>query len=406
MDIMPSRLTDKLIKSLKPYAKERKVFDTTVRGLCVRVYPSGRKAFAFFFTNHLRKQRQVSIGDTSTVSLSDARDRARVFAAQVAQDLDPAERKSAARKAETIAELAERFLAHVKEHRKERTHKEYARQLRADVLPIWGSYKVQAIKPADVIALVESIKTRGARIAANRILALLSTMFAYAKDLRLIEHNPALGLRRPTKEVSRKRVLSDEEIRFVWKLLETEAYRSKALALKLVMLSGVRPGEAASAMWQDLDFDKSLWMIPGTLTKNKEDHPVPLISPIRDVFTEARAVASGLHGEDCRIVFPRIGKDARISESTLSRYFHDYIPEDFEPFTPHDLRRTVQTRLQNLGAPHEVLEKIAGHKLAGVAATYQRGDRLSDISKWLQRWHRELERIVEGRSETKVVSLR
>lgn len=401
------RLTDRTIQAVKPTARETKVFDTLVRGLALRVYPSGTKAYAFFYTNHLGKQRQISLGGIASVSLADARQRARQYAAEVGSGIDPAERKSEYRRAETIGQLAEKFIAHARIHAQPRTVREYEQQLKRDILPNWADIKIQAIRTADVIALIDGIHSRGAPILANRTQALVSRLFSFAKERRLVEHNPVAGLPKPAKETSKIRVLSDEEVRWLWEVTDCHPNRSLSLSLRLILLTGLRPGEVAGAMKCDLDFVANHWLIPGERTKNRDAHFVPLLSEIRDVLRHGLEEASNIHGDSCKYVFPATKKDTPQNLSKLLKTnFKQNPPDGFMPFTCHDLRRTTLTRLQNLGEPHEVIELIAGHKLPGISSVYQRGDRRTQIESALAKWHRELRRIVYGQDSRKVLPIR
>ena len=388
-------LTDRGVKSLKTFKREESFYDQKTPGFGVRAYLSGRKSYFLLYTNHLGRQRWYTIGDVAVISLADARKEAIKVKAQVAAGIDPAEKKTAQKKTDTVGELAERFLLHCREHNRTRTVTEYERQLRREILPGWALYKVDAIKPADVISLVDSIKSRGAGILANRVQSLISSLFAFAKDRRLIEVNPAQGLRKPTKAHSRDRVLSDDEIKALFDSFESCHRPALSLCIKLILLTGVRPGEAEGATWAEIDLEKKLWTIPAERTKGgKRPHVVPLLSKLDSLLLEARHRAVSVHGENVRHVFPRMTTD---TPQAVTKAFRKLIgaPAGFT-FTPHDLRRTVATRLQQLGEMHETIEMILGHAVPGVAGIYHRGDRARQVETALGRWHRQIEQIITG----------
>lgn len=397
-------LTDRYIKSLKAENKAVDVYDSKLRGFGLRARPSGKKTYFLLYTNHLGKQRRITISDATLMTLSDARSEGLRLKALAKSGEDPAEKRSAFRKAETLSELAETFLIHSKEHNRLRTYKEYERQLRKTILPVWGSTKVIAITRADVIAMLDNIRQRGAGVYANRIQALISRIFNYAKnDLEIIERNPAQGISKKYKEKSKSRVLNDEEIKKLNEVLINHSNQIASLCIRLILLTGVRPGEAEKAVWSEIDFDKKIWTIPAERMKGKRTHTIPLTTNILFIFESAKSLAVKLHGEDVRHVFPRLSKDTPYE---ITKTFKKTIasPSGFT-FSPHDLRRTVSTRLQELEISHEVIEMILAHRLPGISEVYQKGIRSQQVKNALVIWHVELSRLIEGKVEQKVINI-
>ena len=108
----------------------------------------------------------------------------------------------------------------------------------------------------DAVLLLDKVRGR-APIGANRLQAVLVRMFNFAAERGLLEHSPLVGMRRP-RESSRSRVLSDDEIKLLWAALDLEnvdmdIYRVTKLALKMILLTGQRPGEVAGMAWSEID---------------------------------------------------------------------------------------------------------------------------------------------------------
>jgi integrase len=269
------------------------------RGLIARVLPSGIVQFSVRY-RYQGKQRRLKIGEYPAVSLQLARKRARSAQASIDDGHDPAGERQAAKaeRTDTVGALAEDYL---KKHarKRKRSADEDERILNADVLPAWRDKSVRDLTRGDVRALVEDVADR-APIMANRVLALVRKMLNFAVDHDWLEGNPAARVQKPAREVARERVLTDEELRRVWRVLSNPPSttdkpapgraRAKgadkdplcpisaplAALLKVRLLTAQRGGEVMRMRWNDLDLDSKWWTIPGTDTKNGEPHRVPL----------------------------------------------------------------------------------------------------------------------------------
>ena len=179
---------------------------------------------------------------------------------------------------------------HARPHKKPASIKEDTRILNTYLLPAWGRRKFQSITRSDVIRLLDEVKfKRGAPVMANRVKALASTIFNFASKKALVPEtfaNPCANVEQPTKEESRERVLNDDEIKALWKHLDTRAEPTASI-YRLVLLTGQRPGEVKAMRWRDVDTE-NIWTIPATETKNKREHKVPLSSHALAVMEQLR----------------------------------------------------------------------------------------------------------------------
>jgi integrase len=122
-----------------------------------------------------------------------------------------------------------------------RSAHEDEKNIQRELLPAWGNMKANNIRRRDVIALVDGIASR-APIQANRVLAVISTIFNFAIAKEIVEVNPAFRVPKPSSERARERFLDDQEIRAVWKAIEQEGSQNAAM-FKLLLLSGQRRDE-------------------------------------------------------------------------------------------------------------------------------------------------------------------
>lgn len=414
-------LTDPQVRALRPGGTPIDVRDGELRGLILTVLPSGRKQFALRYRTK-GKQRRLVLGDYPSLSLAKARKLAQKKQTEIDSGADPAAARQAARRAptDTVETLAKDYLAkHARKHK--RSAGEDERILNADVLPYWRERSVRELTRRDVRALVDRVADR-APIMANRVLALVRRMLNFAVDHDWIEANPAARVKKPAAEVSRERVLTDEEIRRLWRLLshfptteERAAPRRKrakgsnddplcpvspalAALLKVRLLTAQRGGEVARMRWTDLDLKAGWWTIPGAFTKNREPHRVPIVDDAKTII-EAQE-----RDQPEEYVFTNGGETtvldrAKKAPAAISRT----LAIDFRG---HDLRRTAATNMAAVGVPREHISKVLNHVEGGPRATqvydryqYDREKRIA-----LETWARKLTAIIESKATPKALS--
>jgi integrase len=347
--------------------------------------------------------------------LAKAREMHALAMQELEKGIDPgatAKNLKAQRKAEpTFKDLLDEFWE--MELSKSPTAKERKRLVEKDALPSWASRKVSSIKRRDAVVLLDDVRER-APITANRLQGVLIRMFNFASERGMVDFSPLAGMRRG-KESSRARVLTDAEIKALWNCLDLERtdidiYRLTKLALKAILLTGQRPGEVAGMTWKEIDGD--WWIIPAERSKTHEENRVPLTSMLAEIIELARPYSTA-----SRFVFvspqsplyqhkkPNIAKpkesDIPISVGTMANAIrrHSIEMKIDERFTPHDLRRTLRTRLAELGVSDMVAERILGHRLQGVLAIYNRHSYDIEKQQALALWEQRLREIL-GLTET------
>jgi integrase len=264
---MPRPLTDVLIRSLQPPTEGRlELADATCRRLWLRVTTQGSKSFAFRYrAQGAPRVERLTLGKYPDVSLRDARTRADKLRAQIAAGKNPSAHRRE-RSARSFAALAERYLnEHARRHKRSAAKDE--RNLRLHILPRRAERDFASITRADVIALIERLVGAGKPVLANHVHALISGIFGFAMDVDLASTNPAARLRKRGAANVRDRTLSDAEIQLFWQRITEIEPRSVVLALRLVLATGCRPGEAPA------------WLTPSwnpTATANRLAGPSPL----------------------------------------------------------------------------------------------------------------------------------
>lgn len=385
---MPTvHLTDRSLKSLRTSQPREMFWDHVLPGFGVRVTQNGRKTFVVRYRLNGKRPR-VTIGSYPAFGLADARARARAILLQVGTGEDPS-------RAESFAELADLYLErHARP--KKRSWRYDERQLKRDLLPAWGKRKAAEIRRGDVHEILDGILDRGSPAMANRTRALISKVFNFGITRGIVEHNPAAHVPPPAKLQSRQRVLSEEEIRELWKLLDSDLLTPlMAASFKLRLLTAQRGIEVLSMQWDQVD--GVWWTIPPEVAKNGLAHRVPLSAQAKTVLDGIQGLAGGSHW-----VFPSPREDGPIQwVQKASRQLRDKTSFDW---TPHDLRRTAATYMASMGVPRVVLGKILNHAERSVTAVYDRARYDLEKQSALEQWSERVDAIVRGSLEPSVIA--
>ena len=387
------KLTASFIDTLKVDVRTD-YHDALVHGLSLRVAPSGTKTWNLFYTRESDGVKQrVKMGRYPAIDLEAARGKALKAMSTVADGEDPAESKRARKAALTVQELGALYMEkHARRWKK--TWAEDERMLRVEVYPSIGRMKAEAVRRRDLIDIIEAKLDAGRAAQSTNILAVIRKLFSWAVDNDYLDASPAAGIKPRAASVSRDRVLSDAEVRQIWKALP-EAAMSEATrrVFRLLFLTCQRSGEVAGITVSELDLEAKLWTIPASRTKNGLVHPVPLSDPAIEILRAAIADLPTTAENDAPL-FAKI--DAPIESNAVSKVARARLQITGQRWTPHDIRRTGATRMGDLGvAPHiveAVLNHISGFR-QGVAGTYQRSKYLAEKRHALDAWAERLAKI-------------
>ena len=225
-------------------------------------------------------------------------------------------------------------------------------------------------------------------------------MFAWGVERGLLEVNPCVGVRPPSKETSRERVLDDAELRALWAAAGEVGYPFGEL-VRMLVLTGARLREVAHARWSEVDLEAKLWTLPGLRTKNGVEHRIPLAP-------QAIAILESLPRFDgCDFLFTI---SARLPFDSFERPKRrlDALMALETPFVLHDLRRSCASGMGALGIAPHLIEAALNHRsgvIRGVARVYNRNTYEPEKRAALQRWADHIERLVTGAAPSNVIDL-
>jgi integrase len=389
-------LTDRVMRSLRTNRVQEDVYDTGLKGFGVRVSRAGTRTF-FVRYRAAGQNRRLQLGSYPEMSLGDARDRARAALGDVARDLDPMAKLGRGREGVTFGDLASEYLErHAK--RNKRSWKEDQGTLDRDLLPAWCERKADSISRAEVHQVLDAVVGRGAPVMANRVLAVTRRVFNWGLRRDLVERNPCAGIKRPTPETRRDRVLAEREIEALWRAWAKESQPIRA-AFCLLLLTAQRMNEVLSMRWDQIHGD--LWTIPGESTKVKRAHSVPLSAEAQSILAELERS----RGEQWVMPSPR-QPGARLAGTSLAHAGERIRRALGFEWRPHDLRRTAASHMAAAGLSRFVIARILNHADSSVTAVYDRHSYLPEMREALARWGRRVGEIVgDGAAEGLVEAL-
>ncbi|BDI05921.1 hypothetical protein CATMQ487_28910 [Sphaerotilus microaerophilus] len=191
----------------------------------------------------------------------------------------------------------------------------------------------------------------------------------------------------PRPPVRKRLMLTRQELHL---LLNAPMRRPNALAIRILLGTGVRGAELFTARWEDVHLDEARWHIPASKTGTSMD--VPLAPAVVDWFRELRTLAS-----QSDFVLParassrakRNGGDTYLGKGTVHRaimYWLALHKPKVRRFTPHDLRSTMKSHMRALGVPRDVSEMCLNHKLSGVEGIYDQHSYYPERRQALLTW--------------------
>jgi integrase len=399
------RLTVKNVEAMRPGAERREIPDAHMPGLYLVLQPSGAKSWAVRY-RHRRISRKHTIGAYPALGLKDARELGAKALRAVAEGRDPGREKLLARsaKADSVERVVEEFLErHVRRSNRPRTAQGTERLLRQHVLPHWRGRMVHDITRRNVLDILDRVVDGGAPITANRVFATVRKFFNWCTARDILAASPCAGVKPPTAERARDRVLSDDELRLVWAAADKLGGTFGPL-VKLLALTGQRRDEVARMRHNELNLDARLWTLPAERTKNNKPHEVPLSNATLPVLGSVPRIAGS------PFVLATNGGASPISGySEGKRRLDALLPADMPAWRLHDLRRTCASGLARLGINLPVIEKVLNHSsgsFAGIVGVYQKHSFADEKRQALEAWGNFVEALVEGKPTSKIVRLR
>jgi integrase len=405
------KFTKKSVEALMlPSGKDDHIeWDDDLPGFGYRLRKSGDKVSRSWVAQyrHAGQTRRMTLGSASVLEHEQARGEAKRILAQAALRQDPASERKRKASADrfTFTALAEQYLAAKQPPVvRQRTFSEMQRYLRSSSYfgPLFN-VPVDAITRRDVAARVLIIERQNGQIAAARARSVLSGMYTWAMESGLTEVNPTIGTPKPKAPPSRDRVLSDQELLAIWKATGDETDFNRIV--RLLVTTGQRRSEVGGCCFSELNTERTTWTIPAKRAKNGREHSLPLGSLAQEIIRSVPQVV------DRDLLFGARTERGFTSWAEHKRALDARLGDQLKPWTLHDLRRSVATRLCDIGIEPHVVEQILNHQSGhkrGPAGVYNKSKYPRAVENAVAAWDRHLRTLVEGRDEKqrKVIPIR
>lgn len=384
------KLTQSKIAKLHP-DKSRRYSFSDGNGLQLTVFPSGRRSWVCRFTFD-GAPRVLKLGNFPEMSLARARSEALFVRRQAAMGHDPvaAHRTRQAYQRITFKAFAEEYLQKVVAHAR-KNPASVKRLLERELLPRLGDRQLTKISDLTLRELIFRKRDAGKPEAAAAIRNLLKRIYDYAFTCGIVSANPIARV--PLKYIVRHRVgrraLTEQELKCFYNRLY-EMSMPNALALEFILLTLARKGELLSLRWKHINFEKQIWELPAELSKTGDPHIVYLSTRALEILKVLSATTQTLNDSE-HFVFPaQSSKTQPLGAATWNKAI-ERVRWGIPRFTPHDLRRTAATLLNEKGYNENWIEKAMNHAVKGIKRVYNRAQYAAERKQMLQDWADYLE---------------
>jgi integrase len=370
-------------------------FDDALPGFGIR-FRNGKASWIFQWSTGssvTRRTTRMKIGIYPALPLEQARKIAAELNSKITLGHDPSaeKRERIEEAADTFGQLAKDYLAAREGRLRPTMISELRRYLidyaaPLDRLPVKKVNLKILAKLLDDFAKGDGINTGRPRKGAtvNRMRSAVSACFQWAMKKGRAESNPVL-LTEQMGQVSRKRFLSDDEIKIVWDSAGDDDYGS---IVRLLILTGQRRDEISELHWNEVKLDLNMISLPSERVKNDQEHDIPMSPAVRSIIA-ARSRNDGL-------VFAPITSWSR-RKLRLDAAITEKFGNPLVPWTLHDLRRSCATGMADMGIQPHVVEAVLNHisgSKRGVAGVYNRSTYAPEKKAALNKWAKRVLEIV------------
>jgi integrase len=383
-------LTNLKIQAIKGHTKPQKFPDGD--GLYLYVSPTGTKSWRFDY-GYGGKRLTYTFGKYPALTLSDARKMLLDAKQMLANGINPSAEKKIkkilVRSAveDNFSAIANDWYSSKSDNRSESWNVANELYLRRDLNPFLGSIAIREIDGKLLLAVLEGCaKERGLK-TADRVRQTAIQVFEHAILKFKASDNPAAKLKRWAEiplPIHRSHLAENEIGGLVDALDAYGGADTTKLAAKLLLLTFVRKTEICEATWDEFDIENAKWLIPAERMKMKDAHVVPLSTQALETLDTLRPYSLG-----SKYLFPKNSTILKpISRTTLNKMFAVMEGEKYKgKFTPHSVRGTASTWLNERGFRHDAIERQLAHSERNkIRASYNHADYFAERKQLMQAW--------------------
>lgn len=390
-------LTDSALKAAKPKDKLYRLPDAN--GLCLEVTPTGSKLWRYRYRFN-GTPKMLALGKYPAVTLLEARQKRDTARKLLTEGTDPGEQKKATKQAQradgvTFEALAREWFAYNAPRWAESTRYKAKLYLENDLIPGIGSRPVKAISRPDLVELVRKVEARGTLNAAGKIRQWLHQIFRFGLASGVVDTNPATDLdviAAPAKAARHHPHVSFAELpELLGKIDSTTISTLTRCAIRLLVLTAVRPGELRAAPWAEFDLDAAIWTIPKERMKARRPHVVPLPSQAVAILRSLEEISGSYP-----LLFPgQQSSDRPMSENTINKALRLMGYEGRQ--TGHGFRHLLSTELNGRGYNRDWIERQLAHgDKDEIRNTYNHATYLAQRKEMMQAWADSIDVLYAG----------
>ena len=383
-------LTDLKVQSIKAADRPQKITDG--EGLYLHVSPSGTKTWRFDY-RYQSKRYTLTIGKYPLVSLAEARIKRSEAKKMLLDGVDPSSQKRQKKESvratleDSFNSIASRWFDSKATERSQAWRDANKLYLERDLYPTLGKYGIKDITSKSLLDLLEKCAEERGLKTADRVRGTAFQVFQYAVFKMKIDLNPAARLKQWAEipDVKHRPHLQENEISELVDAIDAYVgLLSTKLAAKLLLLTFLRKSELLEAQWTEIDLENEKWSIPASRMKMKDSHIVPLSIQAIHTLKKLREISAG-----SEFVFPSLSSHLKpLSRTALNRMFSSMSNGKYQgKFSPHGIRATASTWLNEKGFRHDAIERQLAHTERNqVRASYNHADHYSERKKMMQSW--------------------
>ncbi len=356
-------LTNTEVKQAKPKDKEYNLADGN--GLMLRVKPNGSKLWLFnYFRPFTKKRANLSFGSYPELSLSDARLKRQASRELLAKDIDPQaqkEKEHTTKRKElhnTFEKIALAWLELYKEKVKAKTAFNTWSALEKYILPHIGKKPIGEIEAFYVIEVLQPLAKKGKSEVVKKLCQKLNKIMTFAVNTGLTNSNPLVGIKEAfsSPTVVNLPALKPEELPSLMKKISAANLKIQTrLLIEWQLHTMCRPGEAAGAMWQEIDFKNKLWNIPAERMKKSKPHIIPLTDYTLSILEQIKPLS-----EHKAYIFPsHVSAKDHINKEAVNNALKRMGYKD--KLVAHGFRTIASSTLNEQGFDPDVIEAALSH---------------------------------------------
>lgn len=390
-------LTDKAVKAAKPKDKPYKLSDA--HGLYLEITPTGSKLWRLKY-RVAGKEKKLAFGAYPLTTLAEAREHQYAARKLLADGIDPGAQKKADRQAQKVAgvtfeALAREWFAYNSPRWAESTARKARLYLENDLIPNIGARPVKAITRPELVELVRKVEARGTLNAAGKIRQWLHQIYRFGLASGVVDSNPATDLdvvAAPAKAARHHPHVTFAELPELLGKIDTASIHTLTrCAIRLLVLTAVRPGELRAAPWSEFDLEAATWAIAQERMKARRPHVVPLPRQALAILRQLQEISGGY-----ALLFPGQQNPARpMSDNTINKALRLMGYEGRQ--TGHGFRHLLSTELNGRGYNRDWIERQLAHGDSDeIRATYNHAAYLEQRRDMMQAWADSIDALCAG----------